>query len=328
MTLQLPVIQPRFQDLALEIMLSIMDKNLNIEDLGSLRKVCRKHRVEVDVFVAGELLRLNAQSPSTLSDFLATQEPVKSHNAWTILALFKKTYPSLLLNMSIENAFQDWNRQLDQATIALKNALVLQNGQAFEDLVWQQTAQLIRNWFCNPINQPLLQNVTELDLSFRRLSVIPSELCFLSNLEVLNLNRNQLTAIDPHTFGNLQNLQKLYLANNQLTVIHPQTFGNLPNLSWLYLNQNQLTAIDPETFSNLLNLQSLFLNQNQISTIAPQTFANLQNLQLLYLGNNQIPAPDRINHAYLGLRPAATVHVGNQQILLENPVSNLNCSIL
>jgi hypothetical protein len=295
-------IQLSLESLSLETRLNVLNQGLPIKDLRHLRGTSRDLRLAVDDFVRGKLIRLKTQGPSTLSDFLATQQPVTSNNAWRILGLLKQTYPSLPLNISIEKALQDLNRQLDQATIALKNALVLQDAGAFSDLALKQTAEQIRNWFSNPINHPLLQNVTELNLEGRGLSLIPSELSFLSNLERLSLSQNQITKIPPQTFATLPNLKCLSLRKNQLTAIDSQTFTNLSNLVELDLEINQLTEIKPETFSNLVNLQHLYLRKNQLRAIALNTFANLANLRWLFLRNNPMTAAGPIDRASLGLR--------------------------
>ena len=352
--------QLRLENLPLETHFDILDQGLPIKDLRDLRGTSKELRLSVDEFVRHELIRLKTQGPSTLSDFLATQESVTSDNAWTILGLFKQTYPSLPLNLSIEKALQDLNRQLlDQATLQLKNALVLQNPGAFADLQLQQTAEQIRTWFSNPINHPRLQNVTGLNLSGRGLSLIPSELRFLSNLQWLNLSQNQIISIaseafanlpnlqelsldynkiseiDPQTFANLPNLNRLFLRQNQLTAIDSQTFTNVPNLQLLNLAQNQLSVIDPQTFANLPNLQFLSLQDNQLTEIGPQTFANLPNLRSIFLHNNLITAADGINHAYLGLGPFVQLSLGlgpNVQehlgVLRSHSIFNLGCSIL
>jgi len=109
----------------------------------------------------------------------------------------------------------------DQATLGLKNALVLQNPRAFADLQLQQTAQLIRDCFANPLNLPLLQGVTELNLERMGLSLVPHELRFLSNFERLSLSQNQISAIAPEAFANLPNLLLLFLGMNPITAAGP-----------------------------------------------------------------------------------------------------------
>ena len=128
----------------------------------------------------------------------------------------------------------------DQATLKLKDALVLQDAGAFADLASQQTAEEIRTWFSNPINHPLLQNVIELNLRGRGLSLIPSELRFLSNLRSLYLDRNQIISIAPEAFANLPNLQRLLLTNNQIP--EPERINN----AYLGLGPHAVVHVDVE----------------------------------------------------------------------------------
>jgi len=302
----------RLENLSRETQLIILYQgDLPISALRHLRETSQNLKSVVDEFVRHELIRLKNQGPSFIRDFLATQESVTkesvtSDNAWKILGLFKQTYPSLTLTMSIEEACQ---QLLDQATLELKNELVLQDAGAFADLALQQTAEQIRTWFSNPINNPLLQNVTGLNLCRKGLSLIPSELRFLSNLQLLDLSENNIKSIDPETFANLQNLELLQLDQNQIISIDPQTFANLSNLLQLNLNQNQLTALDPQTFAKLTNLRSLSLDQNQLTAIDPGTFSNLQDLRELDLQMNPMTAAGPIDRASLGLAEGVRVNL-------------------
>jgi len=296
------------QNLPLETLLIILHQSdFPVIDLRHLREVSKDLTLAVNQFVMLELIRLKTQGPSTFIDFFATQEPVTSANAWAILSLFKKAYASFPLDVSIEKGCQ----QLNQATMALKEALVLQNPQHFADLGLQETAQQIRTWFSNPINHPLLQNVTELILEGKGLSVIPTEVSLLSNLKRLSLSENQITKIPPKTFANLPNLQSLSLRKNQLTVIDPRTFTNLSNLVELDLQINQLTEIKPETFAPLVNLQHLYLCRNELRAIAPQTFTNLVKLQYLFLRRTPITVAGPIDREYIGLRRAVKLFFRN-----------------
>jgi Leucine-rich repeat (LRR) protein len=72
-----------------------------------------------------------------------------------------------------------------------------------------------------------LQGVQELNLGGRGLSLVPSELRFLSNLRELYLGNNQLTSIDPQTFANLINLEWLSLRANPITAAGPIFRGSL-----------------------------------------------------------------------------------------------------
>jgi Leucine-rich repeat (LRR) protein len=83
----------------------------------------------------------------------------------------------------------------------------------------------IRAWFVGPANQPAIQAVTQIDLSYQQLTVIPPEIGALVNLRVLNLLYNQISEI-PAEIGALVNLKMLNLHNNQV----PSTSDTIPDM--------------------------------------------------------------------------------------------------
>ncbi|MGF1937523.1 MAG: COR domain-containing protein [Nostoc sp. ChiQUE02] len=134
------------------------------------------------------------------------------------------------------------------------------------------------------IEQAVRDNVTELDLSFKSLTTLPTEIGRLTNLRTLDLYKNQLSSLPPE-IGQLINLRSLYLYNNQLSSLPPE-FVQLTNLQSLDLHTNQLSSLPPE-FGQLTNLRSLNLYNNQLSSLPPE-IGELTNLQSLYLDNNQL----------------------------------------
>jgi hypothetical protein len=273
-----------------EMKFIILSQDLSIGALSNLRRTSKDLRSTVDQFVKDELEKLSTKGPSFARAFLATQEARTKDNAWAILGLFKRAYPSLPLNMSIEKASQQL--AMDQATIALKDALVEENPQDFADLGSKQTAEQIREWFENPINLPLLQGVTVLDLGGRGLSLVPSELRFLSNLSSLYLHQNQITVIDPQTFANLQNLMHLNLNENSISGFNPETFANLTRLVSLSLYKNKIASLPPGLFDKLINLHRLTLASNEITSIPPRLFCKLAQLDQLSFSRNKITVLD------------------------------------
>ncbi|MFX1535332.1 MAG: leucine-rich repeat domain-containing protein, partial [Promethearchaeota archaeon] len=107
---------------------------------------------------------------------------------------------------------------------------------------------------------------------------------YLSTLQTLNLESNQLTSL-PETIEHLTNLQELYL-NNNLLVSLPETIGNLTKLETLQLQENKLTSL-PASIGNLKSLQTLNLYNNQLASL-PASIGNLQSLQNLELWRNKL----------------------------------------
>lgn len=133
------------------------------------------------------------------------------------------------------------------------------------------------------------QNLTELDLSYNFLTILPSEIGKLTNLTTLDLSHNRLTTL-PSEIGKLTNLTTLNISGNNLKTL-PFDIGKLSNLTSLNLSNNKLTTL-PVDICKLSNLTALDLSFNYLTALPPE-IGKLTNLTLLYLSKNQtIVAPD------------------------------------
>ena len=113
-----------------------------------------------------------------------------------------------------------------------------------------------------------------LNLSHNKLSVIPTEIGALTNLQRLWLNNNNLSVL-PTEIGALTNLRNLRMNNNKLSVL-PAEIGSLTNLQYLSLNNNKLSVL-PAEIGALTNLQTLWLHSNKLSVL-PAEIGALTNL--------------------------------------------------
>ena len=68
------------------------------------------------------------------------------------------------------------------------------------------------------IDQAVAEGWTELDLSGRELTELPTEIGKLTNLKMLSLSGNQITEL-PSTISQQGNLEGLYADKNQITEI-------------------------------------------------------------------------------------------------------------
>eukprot|EP00741_Cyanophora_paradoxa_P015985 tig00000042_g15431.t1 len=131
-----------------------------------------------------------------------------------------------------------------------------------------------------------LTNLEVLFLDGNQLTALPPELFGLAALQSLDLSNNKLTALPPE-IGRLAALQGLYVSNNQLTALPPE-IGRLAALLWLNAKNNRLTALPPE-IGRLGALQWLDVNSNQLKSLPPE-IGRLANLQTLDVSNNQLTA--------------------------------------
>jgi len=126
-----------------------------------------------------------------------------------------------------------------------------------------------------------LTNLTFLSISSRGLNNSDMiALASLTNLETLDLFRNQISDIIP--LAELASLRTLSLSRNRISDL--SSFANLPNLELLNVENNQISDLTP--LVGLTSLERAWLFGNPISDLTP--LASLTNLRVLKLSDNQI----------------------------------------
>ncbi|XP_051566823.1 leucine-rich repeat and calponin homology domain-containing protein 1-like isoform X4 [Myxocyprinus asiaticus] len=126
-----------------------------------------------------------------------------------------------------------------------------------------------------------LTDTVEADLSKNRLIEIPSEVCHLVSLEMLNLYHNCIKSI-PDTIISLQSLTCLNISRNQLSVL-PACVCGLP-LRVLIASNNKLNAL-PESIVQLTNLMELDVSCNEITAL-PRHIGQLKALREVNVHRN------------------------------------------
>eukprot|EP00563_Minutocellus_polymorphus_P004870 CAMPEP_0181043878 /NCGR_PEP_ID=MMETSP1070-20121207/12951_1 /TAXON_ID=265543 /ORGANISM="Minutocellus polymorphus, Strain NH13" /LENGTH=647 /DNA_ID=CAMNT_0023122253 /DNA_START=44 /DNA_END=1987 /DNA_ORIENTATION=+ len=91
---------------------------------------------------------------------------------------------------------------------------------------------------------------------------VPAFLTGMTNLTELSLKHTNLHGSIPDSFGDLTDLYLLDLDKNKLTGTIPESLGNLDNLIVLMLNRNRLTGTVPESLGNLPALGVLLVDGN------------------------------------------------------------------
>ncbi len=164
-----------------------------------------------------------------------------------------------------------------------------------------------------------MQSLTELDLSFNRLSSLPSDLrnlTALTRLNVegntlvtptvalirgvlgsidvvtrfprlvhLNLSKNKITEL-PHYIDYLTSLTELVVADNRLSRV-PMQLVAVPHLSTLDLSGNALGPVAPKELVLLKSLTVLRLSRAKIASF-PQEISSLAHLKELDISHNSI----------------------------------------
>ncbi|KAG8553292.1 hypothetical protein GDO81_003359 [Engystomops pustulosus] len=117
-------------------------------------------------------------------------------------------------------------------------------------------------------------------------------------LQILLLNKNNLTFLYPGAFIALGHLKELNLSRNpRLTYLHAHTFRGLVTLMSLDLSHCNIFDIHPLVFSHVSSLEILDLSSNKMQYV-PQALRKLHNVTRLSLENNNIAAIGKNSFKY------------------------------
>ncbi len=177
------------------------------------------------------------------------------------------------------------------------------------------SAEEIRFWMNESLNTNLLQQITYLGLSGKKLTTIPKEIGLFTGLQILELFSNQIKELPKGIFESLNNLHLLSFHNNKIKRLPQNAFNGLWKLEKLTLCSNKIKEISLNAFDGLKSLARLNLVCNEIKEVAQPTFISLQALTKLYLNNNLIS--ELPNGLFDGLKNLTSLD------LCENPIIEL-----
>lgn len=124
------------------------------------------------------------------------------------------------------------------------------------------------------------QQIQQLHLTYNRLLLLPPSVCFLCNLEYLDISNNALTVI-PDDIMRLTNLKTFVAKNNLLDESSfPKEFERM-QVETLNLSGNRFEEI-PEQFLKMTTLQSLSLGGNRLKSI-PAEIENLNRYECVFV---------------------------------------------
>ncbi|KAH0733747.1 hypothetical protein KY285_009454 [Solanum tuberosum] len=122
---------------------------------------------------------------------------------------------------------------------------------------------------------------------------IPSSICNLTSLIMLDLATNNLRGEILQCFGNITSLQVLDMRHNNLSGNIPTTFINESSLSSLNLHGNKLEGKIPQSLTNCKQLEVLDLGDNHLNDTFPVWLGTLPKLKVLSLRFNKLHGPIR-----------------------------------
>lgn len=171
--------------------------------------------------------------------------------------------------------------------------------------------------YCNSSSSSSAQDqvVQQIRLSTNDLvGTLPSELRFLSHLQVLSLDNNTLEDDIPTELGQLTALQELTLHTNTLDGTLPTELGQLTAMTKLELHTNNLMGILPAEWGNMTLLERLDIHDNRFTGTLPTeigqwTMLERMDLYRNYLGGT-LPTEMGYLQALTMLRAQSNVFIG------------------
>lgn len=136
-------------------------------------------------------------------------------------------------------------------------------------------------------------DVNWLDLSRNNITRLrPRTLSRIPGLVHLKLSQNNIRDIGDDAFHGLDNIQVLDLDLNDLSVLVQTTFAGAESVVHLDISGNRLENID-NVFSGLRDLSRLDLRNNRLTQLTQNSFRGLSSLRYLLLTSNRISHVDR-----------------------------------
>ena len=121
-------------------------------------------------------------------------------------------------------------------------------------------------------SEQMTASLTSLTVTNASLTRVPASVCALRNLNTLNLNGNNLSALPDNCLTAMKMLVTFSAVDNAIVGLQDALFDGLQNLVTLNLSSNEIAYIGLRVFSNasdLVSLRYVNLDFNQLTSLEP-----------------------------------------------------------
>ncbi|KAG0462600.1 hypothetical protein HPP92_021076 [Vanilla planifolia] len=245
----------------------------------------RARLVEIDAALVQQLEQiarsplLDSSDPSARGTEIAEKEKECRAKAEAQKARYKAVVQLEDMHEAYENLLKESEERLEKIYVsAAGEGFAAGQGEEEEDEQVNEEVVAI-------LQDASLKSMEMVNLSGRRLRILPEDFGKIRCLVSLDLSNNRLEAL-PDAIAGLEKLEKLFLSSNLLVSL-PDSIGLLLNLKILDVSSNKLKAL-PDSISYCRSLVELNASYNALTYLPTNIGYELVNLEKLYINLNKI----------------------------------------
>ncbi|XP_066291429.1 insulin-like growth factor-binding protein complex acid labile subunit [Branchiostoma lanceolatum] len=145
----------------------------------------------------------------------------------------------------------------------------------------------------------------------------------LVHLYILDLSDNNIRSVSTDSFRGLYSLQVIDISRNHLASLPVGVFEPVTSIVELYLNDNDINTIPPNIFQPLHNLRYFNISSNRLRDIPDGMFTGLSSVMELYADDNEFRQV--ASHNLLGLERVGILSLRSNEIMTLN--GSLNSTV-
>lgn len=142
-------------------------------------------------------------------------------------------------------------------------------------------------------------NTTAIEMSFNNISTLTNkDFVNLTHLEIILLDNNDISRMEPYVFHRTKKLLQLNLNDNKIFIMNLSLLKSLNQLRHLYLQNNMIQHIHPRLFEHNPRLVLLDISGNLIHNFEPKTFQNNRILSWVNVRGNPLTLPLKVKELF------------------------------
>ncbi|KAK4794884.1 hypothetical protein SAY86_012878 [Trapa natans] len=193
----------------------------------------------------------------------------------------KNHYRSIIAHDELHDAYELMVKEAEEKLVRMYERATVDSQSQAEGVI-EEISEEVVGVLRDGLGSGSLERV---DLSGKRLRILPEAFGKIQSLVVLNLSKNQLEAL-PDSIAGLENLEELNASSNLLASL-PDSIGLLHKLKYLNLSGNKLASL-PDSICHCKSLVELDVSFNNLSYLPTNIGHDMPYLKRISIQLNKI----------------------------------------